>query len=128
MISPYKYICLFFGLWITTFVVAQPPTFRRDPQDIAMKQTIMLDREVNLDSFQLNAIYQMHLRYAQEFMATTTPPTREQLLHQREQINAELRTILSKAQYQLFLRKMGDTTAHCAHHNIIFADSLSKNH
>ncbi|MBQ2441574.1 MAG: hypothetical protein II502_05215 [Paludibacteraceae bacterium] len=80
-----------------------------------MKQTIMLDREVNLDSTQLSRVYQIHLHYAR---LSFQEATRAQMIERMTKINEELKQVLTAQQYEIFMNKKVDTHPHGYHHNL----------
>ena len=108
-----------FGLYIILFVChcgfALGQNFQRNAEEIAMKQTIMLDREVNLDSTQLSRVYQIHLHYARLSFQETT---RAQMIERMTKINEELKQVLTAQQYEIFMNKKVDTHPHGYHHNL----------
>lgn len=72
---------------------------QRTPEEVARKQTAMLCRHLGLrDSIQKDTLYRMHLKYAR--MRQISP---ERNTERRDQMDAELRGILTPEQYESFM-------------------------
>ena len=79
---------------------------QRTPEDIAMKQTGMLARELSItDSAQLDTLYRMHLKYANLRVISCT---REENLERMQQITKELEGILTPEQFEQFMNRQID--------------------
>lgn len=83
---------------------------QRTPEDIALKQTEMLTRELGIqDSIIRDTLYRMHLKFAQKRALSNTRA--EALLYMQE-ANAELQQILTPEQYQQFMNQQINYSPH----------------
>lgn len=74
---------------------------KRTPEEIAHKQTEMMVRELGItDSLQRDTLYKTHLRYARMRFDSNT---RAQELERLQAFYAELRHLLTAAQYDMFM-------------------------
>lgn len=74
---------------------------QRSAADIARKQTEMLVRELHItDSTLRDTIYRMHLKYAKKRTANST---QNEILECMQNIQEELKQILTPAQYKAFM-------------------------
>ena len=77
----------------------------RSPEQVAEKQTEMLNRELGLTPEQRDTIYKMHLKYAQ--LRKESEP-RDSTMARFTQMKAELKNILNKEQYFRFMNMQSD--------------------
>lgn len=83
----------------------------RTAEDIAMKQTEMLIRELNIqDSIVRDTLFRMHLKFARKREISNT---RAEALQYMQEANSELQQILTPEQYQQF---MAQQVNHLPHH------------
>jgi len=76
---------------------------QRTPEEIALKQNLMLIRELGLsDSAQLDTLFRMHLKYAR---LRAISNTRGENLERLQAMTEELRSILSPEQFKLFINR-----------------------
>ena len=84
---------------------------QRTPEEEAMKQTIMLIHELELsDSAQIDTLYRMYLKYAR---LRRHGSTRQQDLDRMQSMTAEMKTILTAQQYDMFMNRQ---RTHGPHH------------
>lgn len=84
---------------------------QRTPEDIALKQTEMLTRELGIqDSVLRDTLYRMHLKFARKRAISNT---RAEALQYMQEANEELKQILTPVQYQQF---MDQQVNHAPHH------------
>lgn len=100
-----KYLYTILLFFCVSFVAAaqapgQSPV--RTAEEEAMKQTEMLQRELQLTPAQHDTIYQIHLRYAKLRRLSNT---RQEALERMNAMTAEILAVLTKSQQQLFLGK-----------------------
>lgn len=96
--------------FISILVSAQAPSPDNQPQrtvdEVALKQTEMLVRELNLtDSLQRDSLYRMHLKYAIE---RRTNNTRGAELDRLQRLTEELKGILTAEQFERFINRPVD--------------------
>ena len=96
--------------FISILVSAQAPSPDNQPQrtveEVALKQTEMLVRELNLtDSLQRDSLYRMHLKYAIE---RQTNNTRGAELDRLQRMTNELQGILTAEQFDRFIYRPVD--------------------
>jgi len=101
------YFFLLLGICLFPMLVSaqQPDPYNppRTPEEMAMKQTAMLIRELELsDSTQIDAIYRLHLKYAYLHRQGNT---RQEELERMQQLFQELKGILSEEQYDAFMNR-----------------------
>ena len=77
----------------------------RTPEEEAMKQTEMLQRELALTDQQYDTIYRIHLKYARMRQVSNT---RAEMLERLNKMMAELINMLTPEQQVLFLGKQMD--------------------
>ena len=77
----------------------------RTPEEEAMKQTEMLQRELSLTEQQYDTIYRIHLKYARLRQISNT---RAEMLDRLNKMIAELINMLTPEQQLLFLGKQMD--------------------
>lgn len=95
---------LFLLVFFVQFAAAQEcPT--RTAEEEAMKQTEMLQRELTLTPEQRDTIYRIHLKYARLRRESNT---RQEMLERMNAMMAELLSVMTKSQQQLFLGKQID--------------------
>lgn len=95
---------LFLLVFFVQSVAAQEcPT--RTAEEEAMKQTEMLQRELTLTPEQRDTIYRIHLKYARLRRESNT---RQEMLERMNAMMAELLSVMTKPQQQLFLGKQID--------------------
>lgn len=83
----------------------------RTPEDIARKQTEMLVRELGIhDSIVKDTLFRMHLKFARKRVISNT---RAEAMQYIQEMNNELKNILTPAQYQQF---MNQQVNHAPHH------------
>ena len=76
---------------------------QRTPEDIALKQTEMLVRELGIqDSVVRDTLFRMHLKFAQKRALSNT---RAQALQYMQEANMELQQILTPEQYQQYMNQ-----------------------
>ena len=100
-----KRFLLFFSIaLLSVLVYAQdgPPRPVRTPEEEAMKQTEMLQRELALNSFQYDTIYRIHLKYARMRQISNT---RAEMLERINNMFAEILNMLTPEQQNLFMGK-----------------------
>ena len=94
---------------------------QRTPEDIALKQTEMLVRELGIhDSIIRDTLYRMHLKFAHKRAISNT---RAEALQYMQEANMELQQILTPEQYQQFMSQQvnHEQRSPRPHHNrIIF--------
>lgn len=74
---------------------------QRKPEEIARKQTEMLIRELSItDSSKIDALYNVHLKYARIRQISNT---RAEDLERLQQLYSELKQILTPEQYERFM-------------------------
>lgn len=77
----------------------------RTPQEIARKQTAMLQRELKLSEAQMDTVYKIQLKYAQMRAVSNT---RKEALERMNSMTEELLSVMTKEQRELFLNKQVD--------------------
>ena len=101
---------------------------QRTPEDIALKQTEMLVRELEIqDSVVRDTLFRMHLKFAQKRAISNT---RAQALQYMQEANMELQQILTPEQYQQYMNQQVNYAPHrhrAPHNRIttISVDSVS---
>ena len=75
---------------------------QRTPEEEAMKQTEMLQRELDLTEAQHDTIYIIHLKYANLRRLSNT---RQEALERMNKMTEEILGVLTPAQRSLFLNK-----------------------
>lgn len=101
---------------------------QRTPEDIALKQTEMLVRELGIqDSVVRDTLFRMHLKFAQKRAISNT---RAQALQYMQEANMELQQILTPEQYQQYMNQQVNYAPHrhrAPHNRIttISVDSVS---
>lgn len=86
---------------------------QRTPEEIALKQTEMLVRELHItDSVQRDTIYRLHLKYAR---LRAVSNTRAENLERLQQITEDLRHILTKDQFERFMSRQVDSSPRHPH-------------
>ena len=95
---------IFVGVILALSLAAQrsmPPC--RTAEDIALKQTAMLVRELHItDSVLCDTLFRMHLKYA---MLHNISHTRNEAIQRMVQMQEELKNILSPEQYSAFMNR-----------------------
>lgn len=87
-----------------------PKEHHRSAEEKALKQTEMIVRELNIDdSAQYHQLFDMHLKYARKY---ENGCTRAQWLEEIEAMNKDLKTILTKEQYNAFMNKQVNEGPH----------------
>ena len=110
-----------------TFLRAQERP-QRTPEDIALKQTEMLVRELEIqDSVVRDPLFRMHLKFAQKRAISNT---RAEALQYMQEANMELQQILTPEQYQQYMNQQVNYSPHrhrAPHNRIttISVDSVS---
>ena len=110
-----------------TFLRAQERP-QRTPEDIALKQTEMLMRELEIqDSVVRDTLFRMHLKFAQKRAISNT---RAEALQYMQEANMELQQILTPEQYQQYMNQQVNYAPHrhrAPHNRIttISVDSVS---
>jgi Skp family chaperone for outer membrane proteins len=110
-----------------TFLRAQERP-QRTPEDIALKQTEMLVRELEIqDSVVRDTLFRMHLKFAQKRAISNT---RAEALQYMQEANMELQQILTPEQYQQYMNQQVNYAPHrhrAPHNRIttISVDSVS---
>ena len=110
-----------------TFLWAQERP-QRTPEDIALKQTEMLVRELEIqDSVVRDTLFRMHLKFAQKRAISNT---RAQALQYMQEANMELQQILTPEQHQQYMNQQVNYAPHrhrAPHNRIttISVDSVS---
>ena len=110
-----------------TFLQAQERP-QRTPEDIALKQTEMLVRELEIqDSVVRDTLFRMHLKFAQKRAISNT---RAEALQYMQEANMELQQILTPEQYQQYMNQQVNYAPHrhrAPHNRIttISVDSVS---
>lgn len=74
----------------------------RTPEEEALKQTQMLQRELELTQQQVDTVYQIHLKYA---LLRQESNTRAEALERMNRMTEELLAVMTRAQQELFLNK-----------------------
>lgn len=74
----------------------------RTPEEEALKQTQMLQRELDLTEQQVDTVYQIHLKYA---LLRQESNTRAEALERMNKMTAELLAVMTRQQQELFLNK-----------------------
>lgn len=111
----------------STFLRAQERP-QRTPEDIALKQTEMLVRELGIqDSVVRDTLFRMHLKFAQKRASSNT---RAEALQYMQEANMELQQILTPEQYQQYMNQQVNYAPHrhrAPHNRIatISVDSVS---
>ena len=83
---------------------------QRTPEDIALKQTEMLVRELGIhDSIIRDTLYRMHLKFAHKRAISNT---RAEALQYMQEANMELQQILTPEQYQQFMKQQVNYAPH----------------
>ena len=101
---------------------------QRTPEDIALKQTEMLVRELEIqDSVVRDTLFRMHLKFAQKRAISNT---RAEALQYMQEANMELQQILTPEQYQQYMNQQVNYAPHrhrAPHNRIttISVDSVS---
>ena len=106
-----------------TFLRAQERP-QRTPEDIALKQTEMLVRELEIqDSVVRDTLFRMHLKFAQKRAISNT---RAEALQYMQEANMELQQILTPEQYQQYMNQQVNYAPHRhrAPHNRITTISI----
>ncbi len=89
---------LMFGLAHLLIVLAEAPrNVQRTPEQEAAKHTEMMKRDLQLSPEQVDTIYHLNLKYAQQRREASS---REEWLHCLKQKDLELREILTPEQYE----------------------------
>lgn len=83
--------------------------FERTPEQEAEKRTEMMQRELQLDSAQFVAIYEIHLKYAKMRRVSNT---RAENLERMNLLTTEIQAVLTKEQFDLFMNKQVDVSPH----------------
>lgn len=92
-----------------TFLRAQERP-QRTPEDIALKQTEMLVRELGIqDSVVRDTLFRMHLKFAQKRAISNT---RAEALQYMQEANMELQQILTPEQYQQYMNQQVNYAPH----------------
>lgn len=92
-----------------TFLWAQEHP-QRTPEDIALKQTEMLVRELGIqDSVVRDTLFRMHLKFAQKRAISNT---RAEALQYMQEANMELQQILTPEQYQKYMNQQVNYAPH----------------
>ena len=92
----------------TLVVFAQPPHMQRTPEEVAMKQTEMLVRDLGItDSLVRDTLYKVHLHFARDRRPHPTP---EEIRLHHDSLSQALQGILTPAQYQLLLNRQAKAT------------------
>lgn len=82
---------------------------QRTPEEIALKQTEMLVRELNItDSVQRDTIYGINLKYARMRVVSNT---RAENLERLQQVTEDLRHVLTKEQFDRFMNRQVNTSS-----------------
>ena len=90
--------------------VAESHSPHRSAEEKALKQTEMIVRELNIDdTTQYHKLFDMHLKYARKY---ETGCTRAQWLEEIEAMNKDLKSILTKEQYNAFMNKQVNEGPH----------------
>lgn len=108
--SKMKRLFIIISLLAVTFAaMAQNESRRpvRTPEEEAMKQTEMLQRELMLTEQQHDTIYRIHLKYARLRQVSNT---RAEMLERMNAMTAEITNMLTPLQKKLFLGKQIDPT------------------
>ena len=93
----------------STFLWAQERP-QRTPEDIALKQTEMLMRELEIqDSVVRDTLFRMHLKFAQKRAISNT---RAEALQYMQEANMELQQILTPEQYQQYMNQQVNYAPH----------------
>ena len=102
-----QYFLIFAMLLICMMGMAQEEMRRpiRTPEEEAMKQTEMLQRELMLTPQQQDTIYRIHLKYARLRQISNT---RAEMLERMNAMSAEITNMLTPQQKKLFLGKQID--------------------
>ena len=83
---------------------------QRTTEDIALKQTEMLVRELGIhDSIIRDTLYRMHLKFAHKRAISNT---RAEALQYMQEANMELQQILTPEQYQQFMNQQVNYAPH----------------
>lgn len=83
---------------------------QRTPEDIALKQTEMLVRELEIqDSVVRDTLFRMHLKFAQKRAISNT---RAEALQYMQEANMELQQILTPEQYQQYMNQQVNYAPH----------------
>ena len=83
---------------------------QRTPEDIALKQTEMLVRELKIqDSVVRDTLFRMHLKFAQKRAISNT---RAEALQYMQEANMELQQILTPEQYQQYMNQQVNYAPH----------------
>ncbi len=102
-------ISLFLLASFLTFLRAQEHP-QRTPEDIALKQTEMLVRELKIqDSVVRDTLFRMHLKFAQKRAISNT---RAEALQYMQEANMELQQILTPEQYQQYMNQQVNYAPH----------------
>lgn len=100
-----KHLMFVFAFFLGSTAVwasGQPIPIQRTPEEIAMKQTEMLTRNLNItDSLLRDTLYKVHLRFAQ---MRHPNPTIEEIHQHRQAVLQALQGILTPQQYNALLR------------------------
>lgn len=83
--------------------------YERTPEQEAEKRTELMTRELNLDSAQIVAIYNIHLKYAKLRRISNT---RAENLERMNLLTTEIQAVLTKEQFDLFMNKQVDVAPH----------------
>ena len=106
---------IFVGVILALSLAAQrsmPPC--RTAEDIALKQTAMLVRELHItDSVLCDTLFRMHLKYA---MLHNISHTRNEAIQRMVQMQEELKNILSPEQYSAFMNRQLNHTPRSPQH------------
>ncbi len=92
------------------FAQETPKEHHPSAEQKALKQTEMIVRELNIDdSAQYHKLFDMHLKYARKYEDGCT---RAQWMEEIEAMNKDLKTILTKEQYNTFMNKQVNEGPH----------------
>lgn len=103
MMTKRLFIFLFIALSAGLMMAQEPVSDRpqRTPEDEALKQTVRLVRELDIkDSVRFDTIYKMHLKYAR---VRQKGLTRAQEMERMQAIYDELKTLLTKKEFDQFM-------------------------
>jgi len=93
---------VFLMLSVAGFAQFEQPRPCRTPEEEALKQTEMLQRELSLTEQQRDTIYRIHLKYAQLRQVSNT---RAEGIERMNAMVSEVLGVLTKKQQDLFLNK-----------------------
>lgn len=90
---------------VPIFAQDDEPRPVRQPEEVAMKQTQMLSRELGLTPEQQDTIYRIHLRYARLRQVSNT---RQEAIERMNNMIKELLLVLTPQQREAFLNHQVD--------------------